>query len=52
MHYPTRSACYPEVVAEVTLPRSPRPAGPDLTDPPPGATEIKFTILSLDRFAD
>lgn len=44
MHYPTRSACYPEVVAEVTPLRSPRPEGPDPTDPPPDATENRLTI--------
>ena len=45
MHYPRRSACYPGVAAGVTPPRSPRPGGPDPTNPPPDATESRVRFL-------
>lgn len=45
MHYPTMSACYREVVAEVIPRHSLRPEGLDPTNPPPDATENRLTIL-------
>ena len=44
MHYPSRSACYLEVVAEVTPRRSLHPEDPDRTDLLPDATENRHDI--------
>lgn len=47
MHYPSRSACYLEVVAEVTPRRSLHPEDPDPTDPLPDETENRY-----DRYVE